>query len=84
MRTAITINDEGTTDVIAVDRERYATIHCEPLPIPPRLAARLYALEAGHWATEGIRGAVYRAVAGRSRIIHTDVAVGVLEVTDDE
>ncbi len=40
-------------------------------------------LEAGHWATEGIRGAVYRAVAGRSRIIHTDTAIGTIEVPNE-
>ena len=67
----------------AVDVPRPTSVHCDPLPIPPRLAARLYALEAGHWATEGIRGAVYRAVAGRSRIIHTDTAIGTIEVPNE-
>jgi hypothetical protein len=72
----------GHTD----DRQRPTTsIACEPLEIPPRMLQRLQALEAGHWATEGIRGAVYRFGCRRndglsaSRIVHTDTAVGSIE-----
>jgi hypothetical protein len=69
----------------AYDRPRPLTVHCEPLEIPPRMLQRLQALEAGHWATEGIRGAVYRFGCRRndglsaSRIVHTDTAVGSIE-----
>lgn len=78
--------DDGSSHVIPVAAPRgTTTVHCKPLEIPPRMLQRLLALEAGHWATEGIRGAVYRFGCRRndglsaSRIVHTDTATGSIE-----